>query len=73
MKKTILILGANGYIGWALVQRMSLKYPNYTIVCVDNYSRDKIVELEMESYSATPIRRKAQRLEWVQSFCSNVC
>lgn len=70
--KTILVLGANGYIGWALVQRLALKYPNYTLVCVDNYSREKIVESEMDSFSATPIRRKSARLEWLNSFFKNV-
>lgn len=67
--KKVLLLGANGYIGWALTQKLVMS--DYFVVCVDNNVRQREVELEMDSFSATPIQRNSQRLHWISTF-SNV-
>lgn len=69
MNKKILLLGANGYIGWALAQKLALC--GYSVVCVDNNFRQKVVEKEMGSFSATPTYKNSERLHWISSF-SNV-
>lgn len=51
MNKCIIITGANGYIGNAVVQRFLNK--NYKVVFVDNFLK-KIMINEMKSFSAIP-------------------
>lgn len=63
MKKTILLLGAEGYIGWALTQRLAIL--GHTVVCVDSGFRETIVSLEMESHSALEKTSLSKKLEWI--------
>ena len=49
----ILVLGCDGYIGNALVQRLLVQ--NHDVMGIDNYRRRKWVEQQMMSHSATPI------------------
>lgn len=49
----ILILGCDGYIGNALVQRLLTK--GHTITGVDNFLRNKWIKNDMHSFSATTI------------------
>lgn len=62
MKRKILLLGSSGYIGWAVLQRLAKNKDNF-IVCVDNHSREKNVEL-MKSFSAINIS-DFQRECWI--------
>lgn len=66
MKKKILLLGSDGYIGWALLQRLIEE--EHEIHCVDNRFRDKTVRLEMESFSATPNPSISQKYIWLEGF-----
>lgn len=63
MKKKILLLGAGGYIGWALTQRLATL--GHDVVCIDNGFREKVVRLEMESKSALPEIHPSKKLEWL--------
>ena len=55
----VLILGMDGYIGWALAQRQL--YLGNRVIGIDNFSRRKNVS-EMGSDSAIPIARMSQRI-----------
>ena len=60
MKKTILVLGGDGFCGWPTALRLS--EAGYAVVIVDNLSRRRI-DVELECESLTPIRSVAERLE----------
>jgi len=64
MKKKILLLGSDGYIGWALLQRLVKE--KYEVYCVDARFRNNIVSKEMGSYSATPNPSIFQKYEWLE-------
>lgn len=64
--KKILLLGSDGYIGWALLQRLANK--GYNVVCVDSGFREKTVRLEMESRSALPESSLSSKLEWISKY-----
>jgi len=56
----VLILGVDGYIGWALAQHLASE--GHEVSGCDNYSRRDWVA-EMGSQSATPIARMTSRLQ----------
>ena len=58
---TILVTGADGYMGWPALMRLALRFPDETIVGVDNYARRLWVE-EVGSWSAIPIYSMDERL-----------
>ena len=55
----VLICGVDGYLGWALAQRLAAR--GHEIAGIDNYSRRRWVD-EMGSDSATPIASMDDRL-----------
>lgn len=59
LPETVLIAGADGYLGWAL--SMALASRGYEVVGIDNLSRRRNVE-EIGSWSALPIKTMLQRL-----------
>ena len=56
---TLMVLGADGYLGWPLAMRFAMKYDE-PVVGVDNFSRRRRV-WEMNSDSITPIQDMAVR------------
>ena len=54
LDRTVLLLGADGYIGNALTQR--LLFQGYKIVAVDNFLRRQWIKQDMDSFSATPLK-----------------
>jgi UDP-sulfoquinovose synthase len=60
MKKTVLVCGWDGYIGYALTLRLLER--GYSVVGMDNFSRRKYVK-SMGSFSATPIDDPDERIE----------
>lgn len=67
--KTILLLGYDGYIGWALLQRLIKE--GHKIVCVDDLHRRYNVD-EMGSFSAVPIQSIEERDKWLKWQSTNV-
>lgn len=67
--KNVLLIGFDGYIGWALLQR--LVEGNYHITCIDNLIRRDLVH-DMHSNSALPIQPVYSRINWMTSMYSNV-
>ena len=59
----ILILGIDGYIGWALAQKQL--YFGNKVFGIDNFSRRKIVN-EMGSDSAIPIENMKKRISKIK-------
>ncbi len=59
MPDTVIIAGADGYLGWAL--SMTLASRGYQVVGIDNFSRRRNVE-EIGSWSALPIITMPERL-----------
>jgi len=62
---TILVTGADGYIGWSVLLRLVETFPDERIVGVDNFARRRWVE-EIGSVSAIPIlspRERKRRVE----------
>jgi len=59
---TILLTGADGYMGWPTFMRLARRFPDETIVGVDNGARRLWVH-EVGSWSAVPIWSMAERLE----------
>lgn len=67
--KKVLLFGYDGYIGNALVQRLLNK--NYIVLGIDDHSKRKFVEHEMNSYSAIPymdIAKKNNKLKSLGKF-----
>lgn len=58
----ILVTGADGYLGWPLLLKLSKTYPNERIVGVDHFGRRKWVE-RIGSVSALPVYPINERLE----------
>ncbi len=58
----ILVTGADGYIGWPVMLKLSREFPDERIVGVDNFGRRRWVE-EIGSVSALPIVSMEERLE----------
>lgn len=70
----ILVLGCDGYIGNALVQRLLFK--GHEVIGVDNYLRRKWIEQDMMSMSATPILsmvKKKNLFNQIGSFTYKTC
>jgi len=63
MKKTVLVEGWDGYIGYALTLRLLEK--GYNVIGIDNFSRRKNVKL-MNSFSATDIHEPDERIDLLQ-------
>ena len=59
---TILVTGADGYIGWPALMRLALRHPDETIVGVDNGFR-RIWVHELGAWSAVPINSIDERIE----------
>lgn len=59
---SILVTGADGYMGWPLMLKLGKKYPNERIIGIDNFGRRKWVE-EIGSVSALPIEDMATRIK----------
>jgi UDP-sulfoquinovose synthase len=59
MPETVLIAGADGYLGWTL--SITLAARGYHVVGIDNFARRRIVE-EVKSWSALPILTMSERL-----------
>jgi UDP-sulfoquinovose synthase len=64
---TILVTGADGYIGWPTMLRLSERFEDERIIGVDNSSRRRWVN-ESGSVSATPVDSFEEREE----ACSNI-
>ena len=58
--KRVIIFGCDGYIGNAITQRLLFK--GFDVIGVDNLSRRSLVEKEMGSYSAIPIKSMLEKL-----------
>ncbi len=58
----ILVTGADGYIGWPALLKLSREFPDERIVGVDNFARRRWVE-EIGCVSAIPIHSMQERLE----------
>jgi len=56
----ILVTGADGVIGWPVCMRLALKYPDKTIIGIDNNERRRWVD-ECGSVSAIPIVSMEER------------
>jgi UDP-sulfoquinovose synthase len=59
MKETVLVAGADGYLGWPLCMHLASK--GYDVVGIDNFARRRNVE-EIGSWSALPIPTMEERL-----------
>jgi len=67
----VLVLGADGYIGFPLAMRLA--NIGFNVVGVDNFLRRKWVA-EVGSHSATPIRSMSERLRvFEQTFGRKIC
>jgi len=62
---TILVTGADGYIGWPFLLRLAETFPDERIVGVDNFARRRWVE-EIGSISAVPILSPGERKRRVE-------
>ena len=62
----ILILGCDGYIGNALVQRLLMK--NHNICGVDNFLRNEWIKNDMHSFSATTIFSMEKKIKLFNEF-----
>ena len=60
-KSPIIVLGADGYLGWPLSLRLARKNPDRDIILVDNFLRRRLVR-EVGSDSILPILEIEQRL-----------
>lgn len=58
----ILVTGADGYIGWPALLKLSREFPDERIVGVDNFARRRWVE-EIGCVSAIPIHSMQERLQ----------
>lgn len=58
----ILVTGADGYLGWPLLLKLSKHYPDERIVGVDHFGRRRWVE-QIGSVSALPIATMDERLK----------
>lgn len=58
----IVVLGADGYLGWPLSLRLALKFPERTIILVDSFLRRRLVE-EVGGRSIFPILEMKKRLD----------
>jgi UDP-sulfoquinovose synthase len=55
MRKTILILGGDGYLGWPLAMKLALQHPDKKIVIADNqWRRNTVRELGFKSLFHVP-------------------
>ncbi|ACZ42755.1 NAD-dependent epimerase/dehydratase [Thermobaculum terrenum ATCC BAA-798] len=59
---TILLTGADGYMGWPTLLKLAKEFPNERIVGVDNFGRRRWVE-EIGSVSAVPIASMEDRVK----------
>ena len=57
----ILITGADGYVGWPTMLKVSKRYPDSQILGIDNFGRRKWVE-ECGAVSAIPIVPTQERM-----------
>ena len=60
-KSPIIVLGADGYLGWPLSLRLARKNPDRDIILVDNFLRRRLVR-EVGSDSILPVLEIEQRL-----------
>jgi UDP-sulfoquinovose synthase len=58
----IVILGADGYLGWPLAVRLARHHPSRRIVLVDNFLRRRLVS-EVGGHSLLPVLEPAPRVE----------
>ncbi len=68
---TILLTGADGYVGWPVLLRLANEFSDERIVAVDNFARRKWVE-EIGSTSAIPILPPKLRKRKVEEKFGNV-
>ncbi|MDG6996180.1 MAG: NAD-dependent epimerase/dehydratase family protein [Nitrososphaerota archaeon] len=61
LSKSIIIFGADGYIGWPLAIHLGARHPNRKVILVDNLSTRKLVK-SVGSFSLVPIRTMEQRI-----------
>lgn len=59
---TIVVTGADGYIGWPTILKLAKEFPDARIVGIDNFARRKWVE-EVGSTSIIPIAPMEKRLK----------
>ena len=59
---TILITGADGYIGWPLMLKLAKEFPEERIIGVDNFGRRRWVE-EVGADSVIPIATMEERIK----------
>ena len=61
MSDSIIIFGADGYIGWPLAVHLGSKYPEKKIVLVDNLATRKLVK-SVHTRSLVPIKSMPHRI-----------
>src|SRR5579872_5382362 len=62
MKRTILVLGGDGYYGWPLAMKIAVLHPKEKIVIVDNEWRRNIVK-SFGFQTLIPIAKPSERIE----------
>ncbi len=62
---TILVTGADGYVGWPLMLKLSREFPEERIVGTDNFGRRRWVE-EVGAESVIPVASMKERLRKAQ-------
>lgn len=62
MRKTILILGGDGYYGWPLAMKVAVLHPDTKVVIADNEWRRNIVK-SFGFQTLIPIAKPAERIE----------
>lgn len=61
MRKTILILGGDGYYGWPLAMKVAVRYPDHKIIIVDNEWRRNVVK-SFGFQTLIPIAKPTERI-----------
>ncbi|GAB6137399.1 NAD-dependent epimerase/dehydratase family protein [Halanaerobaculum tunisiense] len=59
---SILVTGADGYVGWPTMLKLGKEYPNERIIGVDNFGRRRWLE-EVGSVSALPVEDMETRIQ----------
>ena len=73
MNQTILILGADGYLGWPLAMKLALMHPDHKIILADNgWRRNTVTKLGF-SPLLTPPELPDRMKEFQQKYgCTNL-
>jgi len=63
---SIMIFGADGYLGWPLTMKLARTFPNEKIILVDNQTRRRLVK-EVGGQSITPTLELQERIRALKS------